>query len=377
MPTQPDVGRWRRVLVSRLDNIGDVVMLTPALRALRAALPQAHVTAMLSPAGAKLAPLLPWIDDVMTERVVWQDARGELPLDPQRELALADKLRARRFDAVLIFTSFSQSPWPLAYLSYLAAIPVRVGQSKEFGGSVLTHAVAPLADAVHQVDRNLHLLGALGIVGGGVYLELDLPADCVHRVRALLHEQGVSGRYIALAIGASCSARRYDPQRFGLAARGLIDECSLPIVLLGSGRERQLAQAVSAAAGRDDVISLVGRTSVAEMAAAVAGAALVLTNNSAAMHMADALGRPSVVLFAGTELERQWRPRSTPTRLLRRPTGCSPCYGFTCAHHHECLDVPPQTVIDAALRLLSDTNDAVVIGATPRQGGARCADFVS
>lgn len=377
MQMQLDVARWRRILVARLDNIGDVVMMTPALRALRAALPHAHVTAMLSPGGSQLAPLLPWIDDVLVERVTWQDVRGELPHDPQREFALLDKLRACHFDASLIFTSFSQSPWPLAYLSYLAGIPFRVGQSKEFGGSVLTHAVTPLTDSVHQVDRNLHLLGALGLAGAGSYLELDLPPGPAHSARALLHEFDVGAPFVALGIGASCSARRYDARRFGLVARGLIDAGGLSVVLIGSAREVELAERVREAAGRDELISLVGRTSVPEMAAVIASATLVIANNSAAMHMADAFGRPSVVLFGGTELERQWRPRNSPTRLLRRPTGCSPCYGFTCAHHHECLDLPPQTVIDAALRLLSETQDAETVRVAPGQGGARCADFVS
>src|SRR5207249_6845425 len=89
----------RQVLAVRLDNIGDIVMLGPALRTLREVLPHARITLIASPAGSQVAPLLPWVNDVLTERVVWQDASGGMPLDPGRELGLVETIRARDFDA--------------------------------------------------------------------------------------------------------------------------------------------------------------------------------------------------------------------------------------------------------------------------------------
>ena len=82
------------------------------------------------------------------------------------------------------------------------------------------------------------------------------------------------------------------------------------------------------------------------------GATLSLTNNTSTMHIADACGTPSVVLYSGTELESQWRPRNAPHRLLRRAVPCSPCYAFTCPSGLECLDVPPEEVVRAGLELL-------------------------
>src|SRR5437588_7281514 len=81
----------RRVAAIRLDNIGDVVMLGPALRALRRELPEASITLMASPAGAQVAPLLPWIDDVWALSTVWQDASSKMALDPVREQALVQE----------------------------------------------------------------------------------------------------------------------------------------------------------------------------------------------------------------------------------------------------------------------------------------------
>src|SRR6059058_2368636 len=130
---------------------------------------------MVSPAGAQVAPLLPWIDDVWALSPVWQDASSKMALDPVREQALVQEMAARKFDAAVIFTSFSQSPYPPAYVCYLAGVPVRLGQSKEFGGSLLTQWVRPLPDSAHQADRNLFLLESAGFPVAGRHLELTVP----------------------------------------------------------------------------------------------------------------------------------------------------------------------------------------------------------
>jgi ADP-heptose:LPS heptosyltransferase len=288
-----------RVLVVRLDNIGDVIMLGPALRAIRANLPHAGITLMATPGGSQAAPLLPWIDDVMIHRVLWQDISGTWPLDPARELALVEEIRAKQFDAAIIFTSFTQSPHPPAYVCYLAGIPLRIAQSKEFGGGLLTQWVRPLGDESHQVDRNLHLLRSAGFEVRGTQLEVRIPADDQTRADEQLAAAGVrpGQPFIALAPGASAAARRYDPERFGSVAAALggrahpVTGEPLTVVLLGSQREIELVGGL-AVAGRPGVVSVAGQTSVPELAGIINRAALVLANNSGPLHLADALRRP-------------------------------------------------------------------------------------
>jgi lipopolysaccharide heptosyltransferase II len=347
----------RRLLVIRLDNIGDIVMIGPALRALRQALPAAHIKLMASPAGSQVAPLLPWIDDVLVHRALWQDASGSMALDPAAEQDLIAGLRARAFDAAVIFTSFSQSPYPPAYACYLAGIPIRIGQSKEFGGSVLSQWVKPLPDGVHQVDRNLFLLEQAGFALAGRHLELRIPGGVQDAAARKLQSLGLGPQapFIVLAPGASCPARRYDIGRFATVARLLAEETALPIVVVGSARETEFVAPILATGPPGRILSLAGQTSVPELAAVIARAGLLLANDSGPMHLADATGRPMVILYSGTELEEQWRPRSAPARLLRRPTGCSPCYRFECPYHMECLDIAPSEVVAAALDLLAKT----------------------
>jgi lipopolysaccharide heptosyltransferase II len=362
--TSPDASgvlpaEWRavrRVLAVRLDNVGDLVMLGPALRALRHNLPDASVTLLGSNAGRAMGPLLPWVDSVMVERVVWQDAGGRLALDPARELALVQRLADERFDAALIFTSFSQSPWPPAYACYLAGIPLRAGQAADFGGSLLTHVAPSLPREAHQVDRNLHLLENLGFAVPSRHLEVGVPASARATADHLLEPLGLTGDtpFVALAPGASCAARRYPATRFAEVA-GLLADAGLPVVVVGSDRETGLAAPILHANRGKPVHSLVGRTDLGELAAVLQRAALAVTNDSGPMHLTDAVDRPQVVLFSGTDLESQWEPRRAPARLLRRPTPCAPCYRFDCPFDLACLDIPAEEVVGHVLDLLPST----------------------
>lgn len=354
----PDVWKdVRRILAIRLDNLGDVVMTGPALRTLRRTLPAAEITFMVTPVGSQIARLLPWVDDIIVHRPVWQDLSGALPLDPDRELALVSRIQQGQYDAAVIFTSFSQSPYPPAYVCYLARIPIRLGQSKEFGGSVLSQWVKPPPDETHQVDRNLHLLESAGFVADGRYLELTVPQEVQAEADARLTQAGVPPHepFIALTPGASCAARMYDPIRFAMVARLVITRTDFPIVLLGNERELGLGQAILDAARCPKLVSLIGQTSVPELVAILSRTALLIGCHSGPLHIADAFRRPMVILFSGTDLHSQWYPRHAPARLLSRPTHCTPCYRFRCLYHMDCLDITPEEVAAEVLALLEQT----------------------
>ena len=113
--------QWRavkRLLVIRLDNIGDIILLSSAVRAVKEELPAVSITLMSSPAGAEAAPLIPGVDDLIICRAVWQDTFGRMPLDPGREQLLIRQLQEQRFDAALIFTSFAQGPHVPGYVCW-------------------------------------------------------------------------------------------------------------------------------------------------------------------------------------------------------------------------------------------------------------------
>ena len=347
---QPDIdfNSVRRILMMRLDNIGDVIMMGPALRAIRRRLPEAELVLMVSRAGAQAAPLLPWIDDLIVWRVVWQDI-GQPELRPDRELELIDFLRQWNFDLALAFTSFSQSPHPPAFVCRMAGIPQFHGQSQEAGFSVIP--ASPLE--LNQAERNLYLLESLGLPVEDRRLSVRIPRWSEGSLAQLLRHAGLDLRqdYLLLNPWTSCDSRTYPPERFAQAARMLSKRTGFPVVVSGSRREREKRGRVLAVLG-SEAIDLIGQTDVCQFAALVARSKVVLTGNTSALHLADATGVPVVVPYSGTELQSQWAPRSAPARLLVRPTPCSPCYTFTCPFDHECVDIPPEEIVEAAMDLI-------------------------
>jgi ADP-heptose:LPS heptosyltransferase len=341
----------RRVLVVRPDNIGDVIMCGPALRALRAAAPDAKLDLLASSAGAAVAPLLPELDGVLTVSASWQQLDpAAVPARDDRDLI--DRIRDGGYDAAVILTSFSQSPWPVAYLCRFAGVPIRVGMSKEFGGAGLTHWVSSVPDGLHQVDRALETLHRVGVPSGDARLSVSVPASAHAGARAVLRDGGVlpQERYALLLPGASCRSRRYDPDRLAVVAR-LLAEAGLRPVVAGTAKEADLV--ARASAGVPGAVPVVGRLEVPALAAMAAGSTVVVCNNSGGAHLASAVGAPVVVLFAGTEQQAQYAPRFTPAAVLTAPTPCAPCRQLRCPYGMECLDIAPEYVAAQALGLLS------------------------
>lgn len=334
----PDWAALRRILVVRPDNVGDVLMTGPVFRALRAAAPGADLDLLASPAGAAAAALLPEVDGVVTASVSWQQLDLVPGDDP--DAALVDDLAARRYDAAIVLTSFSQSPWPAAEVARRAGVPVRVGLSKEFGGALLTHWVPAPSDGEHQVDRMLGLLAAVGVPARGAQLRVRVPDDAATPLAV------VGARYAVVAPGASCPSRRWSAERFAAVVRGLAED-GLTVAVSGTEREAGLVAAVAGDVG----VPLAGGLGLGDLAGLLAGAEVVVANNSGGVHLADAVGAPVVELFAGTETVDQYRPRSTRAEVLTRPVPCAPCRQLVCPFGQECLAIGPDEVLAAARRL--------------------------
>jgi ADP-heptose:LPS heptosyltransferase len=345
-----DLGAAQRILAVRADNIGDVVTTTPALRALRAAAPAARIDLLASPAGAAVVPMIPELDGVLTVSASWQQLPGagmDAAADAAAEHAMLDELVVGRYDVLLVLTSFSQSPWPVAHLGLLAGIGIRVVHSREFGGAVATHWVTPPPGTTHQVDRALHLLAAIGVPHRGRDTSLHLPAEAEDAASVLAPPTP----FAVVAPGASCPSRRYPAERFGAVAAQLA-EAGLPVLVAGSAREVPLVERVVTMAAHPGVTP-VPLVPLPVFTALLARAAVAITNNSGGMHLADAVRTPVAVTYAGTERPGDLRPRSTRAALLDSPVPCSPCRQLHCPFHHECLDVPPGEVAAAALALVA------------------------
>lgn len=345
----------QNILCVRLDTIGDVLMTTPAIRALKTSRPDRHITLMTSSAGAKIAPFIPEVDETLVYDAPWMKAAAVRP-DSQREQALADQLRHAGFDAAVIFTVFSQNPLPAAFLCYLAGIPLRLAHCHENPYQLLTDWLPdpePAQFIRHEVRRHLDLVAAVGSQTEDERLSVRIPTGAPERVRQLLEERGVEWErpFIVIHPGVTAPSRQYPPLQFAQAASQLAHAEGWQIVFTGSGYEDILVSLIQQSMDAPSV-SLVNALDLGELAALLHMSALLIANNTGPVHIAAAVGTPVVDLYALTN--PQHTPWAVPHRVLFHDVPCKFCFKSTCPEgHHHCLRlVTPDQVVQAARNLL-------------------------
>ncbi len=353
----------RRILAVRLDNLGDTLLMTPALHAIKESLPEASLTLLTSPAGAQVARLVPDMDEVIVYEAPWVDPWRRLPQDSAREQAAIGALRERRFDAAVIFTSYRQSALPAAYLCYLADIPLRLASSVDGPGSLLTTRHRPPEWTMHEVERALDLVSAVGVTTEQRDLVLRVPADAQATLREKLSARnialrGLSGPLVVVHPGCTMPARTYPAELYSQVIERLALGLGATVLVTGADDERALVADVCAGVppdARGNVHEVVGALSFPELCALIESADLVVTNNTGPMHLAAAVKTPVVALFALTNPPEQWGPWRVPHKLLYADVPCRLCYSRVCPHSQECLrGVSPEEVICAAADLLRE-----------------------
>jgi lipopolysaccharide heptosyltransferase II len=374
---QPSWPQVRRLLAVRLDNLGDLLMTTPALAAIRDSLPGVHLTLLCSPAGTAAAPHLEMVDEVWPFRAPWMQQGGNV--SPAAELGqdearLIERLAAGHFDAAVIFTVCTQSALPAAMLCRLAGIPLRLAHSRENPYGLLTDwvrdpdvVVAGLAlpeqqrRARHEVERQLGLVDAVGWHTSDDRLRFRLLVQDRQQLARLLQAAGIAPDmpYAVLHPGASAASRRWPAERFGEVARALAAE-GLAVVLSGGPDELALTDTVLQAALSTPhpalpVVSLAGRLALGELAALIDGARVLVANNSGPAHLAAALGTSVVNLYALTN--PQHTPWRVEARVLSHDVPCRWCLKSICPQgHHACLlGVEAPQVVAAVLQLTQAT----------------------
>src|SRR5206468_10113693 len=158
-------------------NLGDVLVTTPAIHAIKASLPAIELSLLTSPVGAQVARLNPDIDEVIVYEAPWMDPWHRLPQNSKREQQVIAMVKERQFDGAIIFSSYHQSPLPAAYLCYLADIPLRLAASIDGPGSLLTTRHKHPERMMHEVERGLDLVSAIGLSTNTLDLVLRVPAN--------------------------------------------------------------------------------------------------------------------------------------------------------------------------------------------------------
>jgi ADP-heptose:LPS heptosyltransferase len=321
--------------------MGDAVLMTPALAALRAGLPSSELCLVLDQELVDLFEDHPLVDRVLP--------LGGRAID---KMALAGSLRREGFDAVINFHGGPTSAW----LTAASGAPVRVGRDTyRFQFLYTVRAPRPQEvfsdpSAIHTVHAQASLVAALGLPVRDLSLQLRVPHGARERLTKRLEALGASSaNYAVLQPTASFATKQWSEHRFVDLIQRLRKQTGLSFVVSLPAWSR-LADSFSS-----EFPVLSGLTS-SELVALMDGARLYVGNDSGPMHVAAAVGTPVVGIFGSSDPKR-WHPWRVPHRTLRVGLDCSPCHGKWCANPKQlaCLtELSVESVLEAAHSLLSE-----------------------
>jgi heptosyltransferase-2 len=304
-------------------------MSLPALKSIRERFPNAGIAVLAKPWVADLYRREAVADEVILYR---QDARWRM----------LRELRARRFDCAILL----QNAFEAALIAFLAGIPNRIGYNRDGRGFLLTRAVAPPKPGEippHQRFYYLELLRRARIIDA-------LPSDPVIRLNAPAIARN---RIIGISPGAAFGgAKRWLPERFAEAAAQIADARGATIALFGSAGEREVCDRIARLLPGYEVTNHAGATTLAQFIDLAAACEIFLTNDSGAMHIASALGVPTVAVFGATD-PLATGPAGPRAIVIREPVECSPCLLRECPIDHRCMTrVDAARVVQQALALV-------------------------
>lgn len=302
----------KRILCIRADNMGDVIMSSPAMRALKETF-NCSITLLTSKAGAIIAPYLDCVDDTIVCNLPWVQSTGS---DSRELLELIERVKVQHFDAAFIFTVYSQSALPAAMLAYLAEIPVRAAYSRENPYQLLTHwqpDLEPYEVIHHQVERDLALVASVGAEVADDRFKLNVPdVECLSCAQTL-DNLGITfdNPYLIIHPGVSEKKREYPAELWIETGKALIENYKMPLLVSGSTSEKDLADLITAAIG-ESAVSVAGQFSLGEFIYLIKKASAVIAVNTGTIHIAAATQTPLVVLYAQTN------PQHTPWKCAHR-----------------------------------------------------------
>lgn len=297
-------------MVIRLDNIGDLLMSEPAIRALKESL-KCRITVLTSSAAKQIAKYLQAVDEVIVFDAPWMKDR-EASFEQTEEIV--GLLSAKQFDAAFILTVFSQNPAPAAMIAYLAGIPRRIAYSRENIYGLLTDWLPdkePYEFISHQVRRDLDLVKHIGASVSDERITVSIP-DHRLAVETTLRNVGVdlSRPWLVIHPGVSEIKRSYPITKWIETVKLLTEELQYQVVITGVAHEANLAKSIKA--GFNDVFNMTGRLDLGEFMTLVDLAPVVVTVNTSTAHIAAALQTRVVVLYAMTN------PQHTPWKVVGR-----------------------------------------------------------
>jgi heptosyltransferase-2 len=344
-----DIRSVNRILVRSTNWVGDAILTTPAVRAIRKNFPDAEVSILAKPWVVPVFHNNPDIDHIL---VYDSHARHK---GWSGKVRLSRSLRKSNFDLAVLL----QNAFEAALLAYLAGIPVRLGYKTDGRHLLLTHGVhlEPRLKEIHEVEYYLGILEGAGLRSDGRDLSLHVSEKESDEAEAFLSEYKINSAQplVGVSPGATYGpAKRWFPERFAALCNRLQETSGAGVVILGGPDDAAVGDQVSRSM-KAPPVNLCGKTTLRQAVSIIDRCRLFVTNDSGLMHVAAALDIPLVAIFGSTNPVTTG-PSGSKSHIVRVPMDCSPCLKPRCPEDHRCMEeISVDQVYEAAAALLKQT----------------------
>jgi heptosyltransferase-2 len=337
-----------RILIIQTAFLGDVILCTPLIKAAKKLSPDPSISFLLIPETRNILENNPHLNEILV-----YDKKGK-EKGLKNLFRIVRRIKKKSFDLAIIPHRHIRS----ALLAYLAKIPQRIGFDKSTGSFLFTQSVT-YQNNLHEVDRNLRLLKDFSHDLSDAAPELFPSSEDFSYASQLLQNAGVkeNDRLVGIAPGSVWATKRWLPERFAEVSDLLMKKARVKVVFLGSEQDGKLCSAIANLMEEEPVI-LAGRTTVLQSAAVISKCKVILSNDSAPVHIASAMKRPVVEIFGSTIPEFGFGPYGEGHIIIEKKMECRPCgiHGKNkCPKKHfKCMtEITTQEVFEELLTNLS------------------------
>lgn len=336
-----------KILIRGTNWIGDAILTLPAVAAVRATYPKAHIAMLVKPWVADIYRLFSDLDEI----IIYENKFD----NPAGVLRLARTLKQKKFDAAILL----QNAIEAAIIALAAGIPLRAGYDSDARGLLLTHPVRRTREVkkVHQTDYYLEMVKALGCLSVPKEMHMETKIN-VLEARNILSKfvPDADKAIIGIAPGATYGpAKKWFPERFAEVADRLAQKFSAQVIVMGGKSDDETAREVQKTA-ESKLINLAGKTTLREAIYLISRCRLFISNDSGLMHVAGALNVPTIAVFGSTN-PTTTSPVGRNSVIVRHDVPCSPCLKKTCPTDFRCMRlVSVEDVLKVAQNLLRDKN---------------------
>ncbi|HOX09021.1 MAG TPA: lipopolysaccharide heptosyltransferase II [Candidatus Omnitrophota bacterium] len=344
----PENKRKYRILIIRTDRIGDVLLSTPAIKAVRDAYPNAHIAVMVRPYVEDVVDGNPYLDEV----ILYDKDNKQKGIFST--MAFIAGLRRKRFDLAIVLHPTVRSN----VIPFLAGIPERVGYDRKWG-FLLTKRLKDTKHhgEKHEIDYSLDVLRPVGITPKDRALYMPVKPEYERVIERFMDLADIGSKDIIVAIspGASCPSKRWPAYRFGRVADELAGRRGVKAVIIGGPSDKKTVDEVKTGMLHSPIV-LSEEHSLGEVAALLKRCKLLISNDSGPVHIAVAVGTPVISIFGRLDpglSPQRWGPVGPRDIVIHKDIGCEECLAHNCKLGFKCLEaVTVEDVLSAAEGLL-------------------------